>query len=69
LHKRGGYSHDSLNGHEKFVRDKIRYSSDDKAFKNDMRNTLALAELNFVPKLTILVGDTFPEEVEEIDGS
>ena len=50
------YSHDFLrNGHLKFVKDKIRNSSNDNPLKNDMRNTVAIAELNFVPKGTILV--------------
>ena len=50
------YSHDFLrDGHLKFVRDKIRNSSNDNPLKNDMRNTVAIAELNFVPKGTILV--------------
>ena len=55
LFNRDGYSHDLLNGHLKFVRDKIKNSSNDNPLKNDMRNTLALADLKSVSKGTILV--------------
>ena len=57
LHKRDGYSHDFLKGHLTFIRDKIKNASNDNPLKTTMRNTLILAELNFVPKGTILVDD------------
>jgi hypothetical protein len=53
--KRDGYSHDFLRGHLTFVGNKIRHVSNENPLKNTMRNTIGLAELNFVLKGTILV--------------
>ena len=53
--KRDGYSHDFLRGHLTFVGNKIRHVSNENPLKNTMRNTIGLAELNFVSKGTILV--------------
>ena len=53
--KRNGYSHDFLRGHLTFVGNKIRHVSNENPLKNTMRNTIGLAELNFVSKGTILV--------------
>ena len=50
------YSHDFLrDGHLKFVKDKIRNSSNDNPLKTTMRNTILSVDLNFVPKGTTLV--------------
>ena len=56
MDKRDGYSHDFLRGHLAFVGNKIKNVSNDNPLKTTMRNNIALAELNFVPKGTILVG-------------
>ena len=53
--KRDGYSHDFLRGHLTIVGNKIRHVSNENPLKNTMRNTIGLAELNFVSKGTILV--------------
>jgi hypothetical protein len=55
MDKRDGYSHDFLRGHLAIVGNKIRHVSNENPLKTTMRNTITLAELNFVSKGTILV--------------
>ena len=54
-HERNGYSHDFLRGHLAVVKNRINRVSNDNPLKQTMRHTHISAELNFVPKGTILV--------------
>ena len=54
-HERNGYSHDFLRGHLAVVKNRINRVSNDNPLKQTMRHTHISAELNFVPKGSILV--------------